>query len=517
MAGQRRSQLARARAMPLRSLFALAAVAVGLGLFSSSVGSGALPASSLPMFGVTNGDGSLSTVAELGDINGDGFGDYAVGLPSSDVGGTDSGIVYVFLGQAGALGAGADLAQPGRRLLHDHGPRGRDARLLDRRRRRQRRRPQRHRHRRADGRRAQQERWRRGLRRLRLREPRQCLDELALGRGPHERPGQSQHDLADDPRQPLRRLHASTGTRACRWRRSPTSTATGCHDLAVGAPDAGLHPPGGGGVAVLYGKPPGVHITLNDLWENGYPYFFHIDFPPLANQHVGTSVASVGRHDRRRPARHRGRRAAGRLQRQGRLRLGLDHQRPPAADRRLHPGVAGRHLPVDQAQQPRAERGLSHRRRRRRAISWAARWPASATRTATASATSRSAPAGASPAGRAGAGEVVVVAGQADAVTRDLAVTAPLQTIIGARGRCRARRVARRCRRRRGDGHVDMVIGAPGDSSSAGAVYLVLGARRHHLRPRPDCSQDRARGRGRDERQLRSRPARRSTAPVPTR
>ena len=32
----------------------------------------------------------------------------------------------------------------------------------------------------------------------------------------------------------------------------------------------------------------GVHITLNDLWEGGYPYFFHVDFPP-----------------RRRPARRR--------------------------------------------------------------------------------------------------------------------------------------------------------------------------------------------------------------------
>ena len=30
---------------------------------------------------------------------------------------------------------------------------------------------------------------------------------------------------------------------------------------------------------MLYGKPQGVHITLNDLWENGYPYFFHVDLP----------------------------------------------------------------------------------------------------------------------------------------------------------------------------------------------------------------------------------------------
>ena len=89
----------------MRSLVALVALIVGCGLFSSSVGSGALPATSLPPFGATGGDGSLSTVAEVGDVNGDGFNDYAVGLPSSDAGGADSGIVYVFLGHGGPLPA----------------------------------------------------------------------------------------------------------------------------------------------------------------------------------------------------------------------------------------------------------------------------------------------------------------------------------------------------------------------------------------------------------------------------
>ena len=55
-------------------------------MFSGGVGDGALPTASLPAFGVTAGNGSLSTVAELGDINGDGFGDYAIGMPSADVG-----------------------------------------------------------------------------------------------------------------------------------------------------------------------------------------------------------------------------------------------------------------------------------------------------------------------------------------------------------------------------------------------------------------------------------------------
>ena len=74
----------------------------------------------------------------------------------------------------------------------------------------------------------------------------------------------------------------------------PDVNGDGYGDLAIGMPDAGLHSPGGGGVAVLYGKPQGVHITLNDLWEAGYPYYFHVDFPALDNQHVGESVASVG-------------------------------------------------------------------------------------------------------------------------------------------------------------------------------------------------------------------------------
>ena len=76
--------------------------------------------------------------------------------------------------------------------------------------------------------------------------------------------------------------------------------------------------------------------------------------------------------------------------------------------------------------------------------------------------------AGASPLGRARAGAVVVVPGQTSAVTRDLAVTAPLQTIIGpAAGAALGSSLAA--------AGGDMVIGAPGDSSSR-AVYLVHGA-----------------------------------------
>ena len=59
----------------------------------------------------------------------------------------------------------------------------------------------------------------------------------------------------------------------------PDVNGDGFDDLVVGAPDASLHDPGGGGVAVLYGKPQGVRVTLTDLWEKSYPYFFHADFP----------------------------------------------------------------------------------------------------------------------------------------------------------------------------------------------------------------------------------------------
>src|SRR4051812_6865919 len=83
-----------------RVALALTLAVVSVGVFSSSVGIGALPTSTLPVYGVTNGDGSRATVAELGDVNGDGIGDYAVGLPNAN---GASGVVYVFLGHPGAL------------------------------------------------------------------------------------------------------------------------------------------------------------------------------------------------------------------------------------------------------------------------------------------------------------------------------------------------------------------------------------------------------------------------------
>jgi hypothetical protein len=44
----------------------------------------------------------------------------------------------------------------------------------------------------------------------------------------------------------------------------PDVNGDGYGDVAVGSPDTGIHRPGEGNVAVLYGKPRGVHINLSD-------------------------------------------------------------------------------------------------------------------------------------------------------------------------------------------------------------------------------------------------------------
>ena len=111
-----------------RLSLALASAVVAFGIFSSSVGVGALPTSSLPIFGVTNGAGSRATVAELGDVNGDGIGDYAVGLPNANGGSAWSTSSSGMRG----TGADADRAEPRRGLVHHHGARRRDARVRHR-------------------------------------------------------------------------------------------------------------------------------------------------------------------------------------------------------------------------------------------------------------------------------------------------------------------------------------------------------------------------------------------------
>ena len=132
----------------------LAAAIVSFGVFSSSIGSGALPGGIRPALRRHDGDGSLASVAELGDVNGDGIGDYAVGMPSADPGGSTDCRHRLRLPRARRRAAAdADCARARVGLVHDHRPRRRDARIRDRGRGHEPRRPQRHRHRRAHGRR----------------------------------------------------------------------------------------------------------------------------------------------------------------------------------------------------------------------------------------------------------------------------------------------------------------------------------------------------------------------------
>ncbi len=269
-----------------RILLALTAVAIGFGAFSSSVGSGALPTSTLPVYGVTDGDGSRTAVAELGDVNGDGKDDYAVGMPYADANGTDSGIVYVFLGPGVAAPTSLNVAAASFRIVGHAGELlgfslgGGDVN--------------------GDG-----------------------YADIAIGAplaGPPARVGGgavyvvfgSAHPVDVDttdlsgtahtngtnpaPHSPIGSRYdgfLQDGHMGMSLAVLPDVNGDGYADVATGAPDADLHRPGGGAVAVLYGKSSGEHISLTDLWSAGYPYFFHVDFPELDNAHVGETVAAV--------------------------------------------------------------------------------------------------------------------------------------------------------------------------------------------------------------------------------
>ena len=338
----------------------------------------------LPIFGVTNGTGSRATVAELGDVNGDGIGDYAVGLPNANAG---SGMVYVFLGHAGTLaptptalnlgaasftitGHGGEMlgyAIAGDDVNGDH------------------------------------------------------LDDIAIGAPAAGMPSKADggavyiafgsthpQSLASTQLYPTGYTNDPTGPASpspfgSRYDSFGVSAHTGMalaalpdvngdgfRDIAVGSPDTGIHRPGEGNVAVLYGKPHGVHINLSDLWENGYPYYFHIDFPAHRYQHVGK--ASPARRSRRRLGRPRDRGSAG-ADPNGRVDSGsvwiisvtcLPSTRAAACTWSTTAvlGSASRTSPRRRATASTAPRPAT--------VS-AARWQASATRTATASPTSRSA------------------------------------------------------------------------------------------------------------------------------
>jgi FG-GAP repeat protein len=456
-----------------RHVLALTAAIVGLGVVSSSVGIGALPTSTLPVYGVTNGEGSRTTVAMLGDVNGDHLNDYAVGMPYADANGADSGIVYVFLGRAGALAPAPTALNLGAASFRITGHGGELLGFavaggdLN-----------------GDGR-----------------------SDIAIGAPMAAGPGRSgagavyvvfgtpnpqnvattalsTPGYTNDPANP-----ATPSPIGSRYEGFQVDSHTGMAlaalpdvngdhigDLAVGMPDASLHRPGGGGAAVLYGKSHGVHINLADLWSNGYPYYFHVDFPSLDNQHVGESLASVpdmtgdGWPDL----------AIGAPQADfnGRADSGsvwiISGHLPP-----IGPGCTG--MNVDATCPWIRLNGLTAAQGYR--IDGAAAGDGIGSSLASAGDQNRDGrpdlaigASAASPNGRSNAGEVIVVAGQSGSATRDLAASPPLQRVAGAAAGAGLGAALATAGDIDGDGRVDLLAGAPGDASFTGAAYLLRGA-----------------------------------------
>jgi hypothetical protein len=459
-----------------RTLLVLALAIAGIVVVSGGVSDGALPTESLPAFGVTAGSGSLSTVAELGDVNGDGIGDYAIGMPSADVAGSaDAGIVYVFLGKPGALPGTPTSLDPAAASFEISGHAGE---ML-------------------------------GYSVAGDDVNGDHINDIAIGApmaGAPSKSGGGAVYVVFGSAHPA--SLSTTALSQAGYTNATTSPATpsplgsrydgfvvdahtgmslaalpdvngdGYNDLAVGAPDAALHRPGGGGVAVLYGKPQGVHITLNDLWENGYPYFFHVDLPDLDNQHAGMSIASVGDMT-----------GDG----QPDIAIGAPQADP---DGRIDAGsvwIISAHLPavtgclqatgldatcpwikLDNLTAGQGYRidGAAAGDRLGSSLAGIGDQNGDGIRDLAIGEP------GASPSGRAGAGAVVVVPGQPknDQVTRDLAISAPLQTIVGAEAGAALGSSLAAAGDVDGDGRIDMLAGAPGESASAGAAYLVRGA-----------------------------------------
>ena len=220
-----------------------------------------------------------------------------------------------------------------------------------------------------------------------------------------------------------------------------------------------------------------MHIDLSDLWEAGYPYYFHVDYPALDDQHARRVRRGRAGHDGRRRARtsRSARRRPIRAVAPTRARSGSSaatcrRSTPAAATTcvddscpwiKLDALTAAQGYRIDGAK---AGDGLGS------SLASVGDQNGDGIPDLAIGASA------ASPDGRSSAGEVVVVAGQHGSATRDLATAPPLQQIDGAMAGAGLGASIAAAGDVDGDGHVDLLAGAPGEGAFTGAAYLLRGA-----------------------------------------